>query len=120
MTDPTEILTLTVPQLLRRRARETRTGIALSARAVAGWRDRLTYGQVFGSEVLMGGYNAVDGKLVVNMWSAQVDDPSANLERWMSFADVTSMQTCAPPSKLEAACTVDWLDWSQEFLPASP
>ncbi|KMO42300.1 hypothetical protein VQ03_11220 [Methylobacterium tarhaniae] len=46
MTDPTEILTLTVPQLLRRRARETRTGIALSARAVAGWRDRLTYGQL--------------------------------------------------------------------------
>ncbi|GJD49742.1 Long-chain-fatty-acid--CoA ligase [Methylobacterium crusticola] len=46
MTDPSLILSLTVPQLLRRRAEDGRTGIALSARALGGWRDRLTYGQL--------------------------------------------------------------------------
>ncbi|WP_407520330.1 class I adenylate-forming enzyme family protein [Methylobacterium oryzisoli] len=46
MTDPSPILSLTVPQLLRRRAEEGRTGIALSAHALGGWRDRLTYGQL--------------------------------------------------------------------------
>ncbi|WP_298960106.1 class I adenylate-forming enzyme family protein [uncultured Methylobacterium sp.] len=46
MTDPSSLLSLTVPQLLRRRAREGRTGLALSAQAAGGWRDRLTYGQL--------------------------------------------------------------------------
>ncbi|MET0340413.1 MAG: hypothetical protein ABW252_05395 [Polyangiales bacterium] len=79
--------------------------------------DRLTYGQVFGGQVLMGGYRATDGKLGVNMWSARVADPSAGLAHWMSFGEVTTLQMCAAPSRLEAKCAVDWLDWSQEFLP---
>lgn len=46
MEDPAEILSLTVPQLLRRRALAERPGVALSARSIGGWRDRLTYGQL--------------------------------------------------------------------------
>lgn len=82
--------------------------------------DRLTYGQVFGAQVLMAGYRATDGKLGVNMWSAEVDDPKADLRHWMSFGEVTALRTCAEPSKVAAKCAVDWLDWSLEFLPEEP
>lgn len=44
LTDP--VLTLTVPELLRRRAAEYPTHVALSARSSFGWRDRLTYAQL--------------------------------------------------------------------------
>lgn len=40
------MLTLTVPELLRRRAAEYPTHVALSARSACGWRDRLTYAQL--------------------------------------------------------------------------
>ena len=42
----TDLLSLTVPGLLRRRAAETPRALALSARSVSGWRDRLTYAQL--------------------------------------------------------------------------
>lgn len=41
-----DVLSLTVPQLLRRRANESPSLLALSARSVHGWRDRLTYAQL--------------------------------------------------------------------------
>lgn len=41
-----DVLSLTVPQLLRRRAGESPSLLALSARSVNGWRDRLTYAQL--------------------------------------------------------------------------
>lgn len=77
--------------------------------------DNLTYGAVIDGRMLVGGYRATNGRLGVNMWSTPVGVPSG-LEPWMSFGEVTSLQTCAMPSKLEAKCAVDWLDWSQEFL----
>lgn len=41
-----DLLSLSVPQLLHRRAAEAPHRIALSARAAAGWRDRLSYAQL--------------------------------------------------------------------------
>lgn len=47
MTDhASDPLFLTVPQILRRRAVESPTVLALSARSIQGWRDRLTYAQL--------------------------------------------------------------------------
>ncbi len=43
---PAGVLDLTVPDLLRRRAREAPNRMALSAHAAAGHRDRLTYAQL--------------------------------------------------------------------------
>jgi acyl-CoA synthetase (AMP-forming)/AMP-acid ligase II len=45
MSDPT-VLSLTVPDLLRKRAGEAPHRIALSAHSINGWRDRLTYAQL--------------------------------------------------------------------------
>jgi len=41
-----ELLSLTVPQLLRLRASQAPSVLALSARSIGGWRDRLTYAQL--------------------------------------------------------------------------
>lgn len=46
MRDLSAALSLTVPQLLRERASTAGSAIALSAHAIGGWRDRLTYGQL--------------------------------------------------------------------------
>ncbi|NYZ11308.1 acyl--CoA ligase [Azospirillum sp. RWY-5-1] len=43
---PPDLLLLTVPQLLERRAAETPHRIALSAQSRGGWRDRLSYAQL--------------------------------------------------------------------------
>lgn len=43
---PQELLSLTVPELIRRRAADCSDRLALSARSFGGWRERLSYAQL--------------------------------------------------------------------------
>ena len=74
------------------------------------------YGSLFDRKLLVSGYRAIDSRLQVDVWSTDVDNGSTR-ERWLSFEEVSSAKSCPLPSQVNAQCALDWLDWSNEFLP---
>lgn len=60
MPDPSAALELTIPQLLHDRASARPNALALSARSIAGFRDRLTYAQLVARmEAMAGAFSAL-------------------------------------------------------------
>ena len=86
----------------------------------AATAEGLSYGAVIGQRLLVSGYRVTEGRLDVNVWSTGAETTGGTLDRWMSFEEVTSPKSCPASSTANARCALDWIDWSQEFLPKPP
>lgn len=85
-----------------------------------GPRDRMTYAAVLDHALFLGAFYVEGDTLKVTVRTTEVSDPQLTLAPWMSFDEVRSRVTCPAPSTVGRDCTLDWIDWSREFLSAPP